>query len=383
MRNSFPGYYKPKDEDFEQLWNEAILAFDANVLLNLYRYSEGTREEFFKILTKLQSRLWLPHQAAFEYHKNRLSVISSLEGAYEKLTETISDFENKFLNSLNGFSRHPLIEVEAITDEIKKTISGVKKRLSDTKAAHPDLAVDDHVRDRVTQLFEKKVGAPYTEEQLKKVYLEGKNRYEKSVPPGYKDEHKDDESKYGDLVVWKQIIDKAKESETSIMFVTDDRKEDWWERFKGKVIRPRPELIQEICEQTGVKFYMYQTDPFMEQASKHLRRKVKQNAIDEVKNIRNYYDSLASIQLSAQAGQLTEQLLMMNKKYEDILKPIDFDSMRNIYEKSISEGALTRLSEQFKDRQLGLGAEELIKLNKRLQGGLLGYYEAGEEGRNE
>ena len=183
-----------------------------------------------------------------------------------------------------------------------------------------------------------------TEEQRKKVYLEGKNRYEKSVPPGYKDEHKDDESKYGDLVVWKQIIDKAKESETSIMFVTDDRKEDWWERFKGKVIRPRPELIQEICEQTGVKFYMYQTDPFMEQASKHLRRKVKQNAIDEVKNIRSYYDSLASSQSFAQTGLLAEQLLMMNKKYEDILKPIDFDSMRNIYEKSISEGALTRFA---------------------------------------
>ena len=167
------------------------------------------------------------------------------------------------------------------------------------------------------------------------------------------------------------------------MFVTDDRKEDWWERFKGKVIRPRPELIQEICEQTGVKFYMYQTDPFMEQASKHLRRKVKQNAIDEVKNIRSYYDSLASSQSFAQTGLLAEQLLMMNKKYEDILKPIDFDSMRNIYEKSISEGALTRFAEQFKDRQLGLGAEELIKLNKRLQGGLLGYYEAGEEGKNE
>jgi len=128
---------------------------------------------------------------------------------------------------------------------------------------------------------------------------------------------------------------------------------------------------------------MYQTDPFMEQASKHLRRKVKQNAIDEVKNIRNYYDSLASSQFSAQTGKLAEQLLMMNKKYEDILKPVDFDSMRNIYEKSISEGVLTRFSEQFKDRQLGLGAEELIKLNKRLHGGLLGYYEAGEEGKEQ
>jgi hypothetical protein len=42
MRTTFSHYYVPSDKDFAKLWDEAIFAFDANVLLNLYRYTDQT-----------------------------------------------------------------------------------------------------------------------------------------------------------------------------------------------------------------------------------------------------------------------------------------------------------------------------------------------------
>ena len=48
---------------------------DANVLLNMYTYSIQTREVFLGILNSLADRIWLPYQAAREYHRNRLGII--------------------------------------------------------------------------------------------------------------------------------------------------------------------------------------------------------------------------------------------------------------------------------------------------------------------
>src|SRR5438128_8631528 len=75
MRDTFPGYYRPTGEQFRKLWGESFFAFDTNVLLNIYRYTSETREVFFRVLEGLQSRLWVPHQAALEFHRRRLDVI--------------------------------------------------------------------------------------------------------------------------------------------------------------------------------------------------------------------------------------------------------------------------------------------------------------------
>jgi PIN domain-containing protein len=76
MRDLFPGYYRPTQEQFQQMWRECIFVFDANVLLNIYRYSSDTRDELFDVLEHLKDRIWIPHQAMLEYHENREEVIS-------------------------------------------------------------------------------------------------------------------------------------------------------------------------------------------------------------------------------------------------------------------------------------------------------------------
>lgn len=50
MRKGFEEFYQPSEKAFVELWQQADIVPDTNVLLNLYRYSTETRSELLDIL---------------------------------------------------------------------------------------------------------------------------------------------------------------------------------------------------------------------------------------------------------------------------------------------------------------------------------------------
>ncbi len=85
MKNKFIGFYNPTSEEIDNAWKTGVFAFDANALLNLYRYTESTRKDFIMALKTIKDKLFLPYQAAYEYHDNRLGVIEDIERDYDDL----------------------------------------------------------------------------------------------------------------------------------------------------------------------------------------------------------------------------------------------------------------------------------------------------------
>lgn len=289
MRKAFPGYYRPTEDEFSELWNTCLFVLDANVLLNLYRYSQETKEELIGILEEISDRLWIPYQAALEYHRNRLEVIEQQAAAYDKIQKLLNDAQNKLGNELRSSARsgrHPFIEADHLLERIKNVFTEIKEELKELKQEHPELVCEDPIRDAITALLEGKIGSPYPPERMREIYKEGKARYESEIPPGYSNANKGGTRQYGDLVLWFQVIDKAKEVKKPMILITDDMNDDWWLRHKGQIIGPQPELVGEIFSKADVSFHMYSADPFMEHARKYLERQVKQEAIDEVRDVR-------------------------------------------------------------------------------------------------
>lgn len=280
MRKLFPGYYRPTDQEFSKMWQECTFAFDANVLLNIYRYSHETRESLFEILKRLKDRIWVPHQAACEYQERRLDVISEQFKAYEETEELLS----KTLRQLEN-RRHPFIDFSKLAEIIEDTIERAKAVLQEARSRHPDLLESDDLRETITELLEGKVGDPYSEEELDRIYKKAEQRFTQKTPPGYKDTAKQGPRRYGDVVLWFQLIDHAKSQKKPLIFVTDDRKEDWWLRREGEIVGPRPELIQEMSSQAGVSFYMYQTDQFINYAQDLLELQDQRAAVEEIREI--------------------------------------------------------------------------------------------------
>ncbi|KJD45760.1 hypothetical protein QD47_09715 [Paenibacillus terrae] len=146
-------------------------------------------------------------------------------------------------------------------------------------------------------LLEGIIGEPYPQDKINIIEKEGGERYKYSVPPGFKD--KDDKNKldyrtygdfryqqlYGDLIVWNQMIDRAKteNNPTSIIFITEEKKEDWWEKDdQNKIRRPHPQLIQEFYNKTNQNFYMYRTESFVKFAKEYLDADVTDEQVENV-----------------------------------------------------------------------------------------------------
>jgi hypothetical protein len=291
MKNKFIGFYELNKDEIEKIWKEGDFIFDANSLLNLYRYSEQTSSDFLQILNKIKDQIYLPHQVGLEFHSNRFSVIEYINNSYEELLEEANDgINNLFDQSKNKYSKHPVINIDELQKIKDKFLIEFKNELLKQKKSHVDFFKKDIFLDQITSLFDGKVGSEFSDDELEAIFKEGTSRYEKKIPPGYKDINKKNKGEshiYGDLIIWKQLINHSKQKNKSVVFITDDRKEDWWEIQHGKTIRPRQELISEFYNETGIRILIYSSDKFMEYAKeKNLVATLKQDSIKEVKDIR-------------------------------------------------------------------------------------------------
>jgi hypothetical protein len=292
MRKGFEGYYRPSKAAFDSLWKNAWIVPDTSVLLNCYRYGVQTRETLLDLFDRFEKRLWLPYQVAKEYHRGRVSVVAAQVSAYATVEQLLQKSLLSLQDSLNGYRRHPAIAVDEIVRPIEKATAKVVSRLAKLRAAHPDLLRTDPVRERLTDLFDGKVGDPFTSADLQNREKEADLRLSAEIPPGYKDAKKDQGSRRGDVFIWLQVLEQARKTKKPILFVTDDNKEDWWLRHEGQTLGPRPELRNEMMAVAGVEFYMYLTDSFMEQAQRTLKVTAKKEAITEVRELREKAESV-------------------------------------------------------------------------------------------
>ncbi|TGN96000.1 PIN domain-containing protein [Burkholderia sp. USMB20] len=307
LRDQFPGYYQPTKDNLESIWRDATFIVDTNVLLNLYKFPQQARDDLFTVLEKLAGRLWIPFHVALEYQRNRVGVILEEN---EKFDSTVKQLEKAEAELDQAVARLELgkrglgIDPSPLTTALKDAISKIRESVDKARKNQLSINHDDAVRNRLEKILGSNIGAPpESQAELDKSLDDAAARYEKRIPPGFLDHGKSknpNEAKYihdgieytaeyGDLIIWRQIIQHANNQDIkNLVFVTGDRKEDWWARKLGQTLGPLPELTQEICRLSSVKmFWMYTVDQFLEMASKALHTPIDKSSIKEVKDIEN------------------------------------------------------------------------------------------------
>ncbi|MBN3129628.1 hypothetical protein H4F63_19690 [Pectobacterium brasiliense] len=144
-----------------------------------------------------------------------------------------------------------------------------------------------------------KIGNPFSQDELDAIYIEGEIRFSQKIPPGFRDASKGSDlsdftylnlnykRKFGDLIIWKQLINEsAKEEIENVIFVTDDKKNDWWYGVGDKIIGPQEKLQSEFYANTNVNnFKMYDTGDFLRDAIEYLGTTVNEKSLDDVKQV--------------------------------------------------------------------------------------------------
>uniref|UniRef100_UPI00258F9C98 PIN domain-containing protein n=1 Tax=Ruminococcus sp. TaxID=41978 RepID=UPI00258F9C98 len=280
MKNAIKEFLEPTSDEKQRLWENCVFVFDTNVLLNLYRYSAKTRTSLLAAFESFKHRIWIPYQVAFEFMRKRCEVIHETVHRYEQFSKEIEAFTSKATETLRLTPKDE--EMNDLKRYLYKWLDSNKERnllVENTS--------DDEILDRILLIFDGRVGDKIDDAELSQIKIEGKERFEKSIPPGYKDDKKkntetDDNNAYGDLIIWKQILKYAKENNVGIVFVTHDQKEDWWNNIKGKTIGPRIELRREFLEETKQSFHMYSMNSFISEYNRMNDTPIEESAVKEV-----------------------------------------------------------------------------------------------------
>lgn len=279
MKELFPGYYRKTEDDIKRIWEHGIIMFDTNVLLNLYRYSESTQNTILELIKRFSNQIYLPHQAALEYNRNRYEVIAEQEKAYNEFFEKISQIQK----DLQSTSKPPFL-TSKVDKELNVIFEKVGDEVKESIKKYCDYLKADPIYNSISELFSNRITSPFSEDELKEIFKEGEERYKSKVPPGFEDEKtKEGIRKFGDLILWKQIIEKAVELKKDVILITDERKIDWWWKIKdGRNMGPRQELVEEIKLQANVNFHMYSSERFLSYGQSFLKEKINQQALEEI-----------------------------------------------------------------------------------------------------
>ncbi|SPO61537.1 PIN-like domain-containing protein [Pseudomonas inefficax] len=153
MRKAFPGHFANNPDELKKLWENSLIAVDANLLLSLYRYSESTRAEFIEVFERLKDRLWIPNQVAKEFLRNRLKVISDQAKTYDEAIQNLENLRRDFENT----KHHPFVSPEVLGDCIK-SFDLIVGELKSNKARHDSKIYSDDIKDVIGDIFDGKVG---------------------------------------------------------------------------------------------------------------------------------------------------------------------------------------------------------------------------------
>ncbi|WP_214107844.1 PIN-like domain-containing protein [Acrocarpospora catenulata] len=270
----FVGYKIASQEELDTALREAIVAIDANVLLDLYRFRPQTSRDLIKTLKGLGDRLVVPHQAVREFWRHRQRSHGSPDGATKTASDALDKSGRSMGDALATWAKAVGVDEEEQSDLIAR-LEGFVTALKDElqRLLHDSDAErsGDPILNQLEELLAGRVTSAPNEEEWAQCLAEATRRIEAEEPPGYKDADKQDgdspEGGAGDYLIWYQATRYAKERDRDLVIVTRDEKEDWWWRQRSNFLGPRPELTYEYRQLTGRRLFLLRPADLLSRAS--------------------------------------------------------------------------------------------------------------------
>lgn len=276
----------------KEILEKAIIILDTNILIDLYRYSSKNRIELLKLLEKFKKQLFLPYTVGEEFFKNRIEVIDQVIKQNKKIEEILDKcFKEIFKIESDVIKEKREAKCKEL-NELKEQILNLFKIEHEEKMTEKYImnSKEDKILEKILELFKNKVSEKFSEERIAEIKKEGDKRYQNQIPPGYKDKKKPGEDRYGDLLIWKEMIEISKKEGKNIVFISNDKKEDWIKSYNNMPLSPKIELIEEFRKETeNREFYIMSNKKFLKLYEKDLNLNIQElnSQIDKIENEKN------------------------------------------------------------------------------------------------
>lgn len=270
----FVGYKIASSADLDAALREAVVAVDANVLLDLYRFRPQTSRDLIRTLRSLGDRLVVPHQALREFWRRRQRAedgpgpaTKAAAELLDKLGRNIRDTLDKWAGAVGADDEEVFALIAPVNDSLEALKGELQNVLHDASAE----GAADPILEQLEEILAGRVTSSLASEEWDECVAEAKRRIEAKKPPGYMDADKQDgdlpEGGAGDYLIWYEATRYAKEQARDLLIVTSDQKPDWWWRQKTDFVGPRPELTLEYHQLTGRRLFLMHPAKLLERAS--------------------------------------------------------------------------------------------------------------------
>ena len=291
LYDGFEGYRTATIEDYQRVLDSGMVVPDANVLLNLYRYTDQARDDLLSVLERLGDQLWVPHRVLVEFWCNRDAVLRDPRDT-EKVAREMSEVHEQALSTFRAWANRVSLPPEQSTALVDALRSGFEAvidevdRFSDASAVESARDTDkDAVLKQLESIFSGRVGGSLDDEAYGKALEEGRRRVDAREPPGYMDKKKGDDGAAGDYLVWEQVLIETERRGCDVVFVTADVKEDWWRREAGEPRGPRPELVAEMRARASSRLFMVRPTNLLKLAREVLEVTVHDESVEDADRV--------------------------------------------------------------------------------------------------
>jgi hypothetical protein len=243
----------------EDIFGDALIALDANVLLFPYSTSGKSLESIKEAYERLakDNRLVIPAHAAREFAKNRPDMITALAASIRSRRLPAPE-----LKSFPPLSAEPEFEeLLRIEKELNDKYEELREKYQKARGLVESKVSTWHRQDPVVTMY-RTVLAKTVHDTSKKdedLLADAKWRKRFGVPPGYKDIVKDNgAAKHnfaGDLIIWHTLLEVGAKRNMDMVFVTEEHKTDWWHNLAGANSSARHELVDEYRRISGGKTF--------------------------------------------------------------------------------------------------------------------------------
>ncbi|WP_161520501.1 PIN-like domain-containing protein [Bacillus cereus] len=337
-----------KTKTLDEMIKSATVVVDTNVLLSAYQTKPVTFDTILHILQELvdKERLKIPSHVVREFNENRPNRIKEITNELQQFINTIDGIKNtqppkklnKILPAIDVLEDSHNEKVIELQQEFNKQLNVLKEQGNAFKEELSALVLklSDYMdNDPILLKYETIIRESYFDSDVelteKELEEEGKKRFEKNIPPGFRDKTKT-MNKYGDLILWLQIC----ELKEDIVFITFDNKEDWvYKDNKGNVLGARRELVQEYYEKSGGKTVkVLHPGKFIEAyTNENLDKEVKEDLEDYDFNVfinkekemqeKNYISSSSKVNGKEILMRFNDRIAQLNNKIYDYMKFIE------------------------------------------------------------
>src|SRR5690348_9604286 len=177
----FIGFKIASSGEIDTALREAVVAVDANVLLDLYRFRPQTSQDLIKTLKSLGDRLVVPHQALREFWRRRLRSQDSPRGATKTATDALAKSGRSINDALVAWAKAVGVnddELSDLTYQVEAFLDTIKSNLQDVLQDPDEEPGRDPILEQLEELLAGRVTSPLSQEERTECIAEANRRIE-------------------------------------------------------------------------------------------------------------------------------------------------------------------------------------------------------------